>query len=317
LGKKNTGRKPIKKWFMLSLMAWYFMLLLINQVAIALAAPEQNVEKLLPLPGFAEDWVMKERIQIYTEKDLYKYINGEAELYYPYGFKALATAAYVRADNPEVGIAADIYEMGSPIDAFGIYSRYRDPDEESVSIGSEGFVNDSQLLFAKDRYFVRLSPSGTVTMEKTIFLACAQSIAKRIPDSAPLKELDILNFPGVIPRSKTYISQGVLGYAFFRKGLLADANLDGNVIRVFVVLEKSAQSAAEAFEEYRAYLEKSKAGFSVNKDGSYSMIVARDPLYKGLVLIHSGTFLIGAAKLADPERAIPMIKQIQSRTTIM
>jgi hypothetical protein len=293
------------------------MLLLINQVTAALAAPGQSVEKLLPSPGFAEGWAMKERIQIYTEKDLYKYINGEAELYYPYGFKALATAAYVRADNPEVGIVADIYEMGSPIDAFGIYSRYRDPDEESVSIGSEGFVNESQLLFAKDRYFVRLSPSGTVTMEKSIFLACAQSIAKMIPDSAPLKDLEILNVPGVIPRTKTYISQGVLGYAFFRKGLLADANLEGNVIRVFVILETSAQSAAEVFEEYRAYLEKSKAGFSMNKDGSSSMIIARDPLYKGLALIHSGSVLIGAAKLADPERAIPMIKQIQSRTTIM
>ncbi|MCK7474918.1 MAG: hypothetical protein MZV49_18420 [Rhodopseudomonas palustris] len=85
--------------------------------------PEQSVEKLLPTPGFAEGWVMKEKIDTYTEKDLYKYINGEAELYYPYGFKALATTVYVRTDNPETGIVADIYEMGSPIDAFGIYSQ--------------------------------------------------------------------------------------------------------------------------------------------------------------------------------------------------
>ena len=125
---------------------------------IAESAPGEPVEKLLPTPGFAEGWAMKEKIVTYTENNLYKYINGEAELYYPYGFKALATTVYVRTDNPETGIVADIYEMGSPIDAFGIYSRYRDPDEELVSIGTEGFVNESQLLFAKDRYFVRLSP---------------------------------------------------------------------------------------------------------------------------------------------------------------
>jgi hypothetical protein len=284
----------------------------------ASAAPDQPVGKLLPTPGFAEGWVIKEKIDIYNEKDLYKYINGEAELYYPYGFKALATTVYVRNDNPEVGIVVDIYEMGSPIDAFGIYSRYRDPDEEQVNIGTEGFMNDSQLLFAKDSYFVRLSPSGTVTLEKTIFLTCAQSVAKRIPGgSSPLKALDILKIPEITPKTETYIAQGVLGYAFFKKGLAADAKLDGNAIRAFVILEDSSESAIRAFEDYKAYLEKSGAEFSVKTDGAVSSMVARDPLYKGLVLVRSGSFLLGAAKLIDPASAIPMIKKMQSRTSAM
>jgi hypothetical protein len=285
---------------------------------IAESAPGEPVEKLLPTPGFAEGWAMKEEIVTYTEDNLYKYINGEAELYYPYGFKALATSVYVRTDNPETGIVADIYEMGSPIDAFGIYSRYRDPDEELVSIGTEGFVNESQLLFAKDRYFVRLSPSGTVTMEKSIFLTCAQSIAKRIPgDSSPRKVLDILKVPDIIPKTETYIVQGVLGYAFFKKGLTADAKVDGNVIRIFVVLEDSPESSGKAFNEYKAYLEKSGAEFSVSKDSTFPTITARDPLYKGLALMHAGNYLLGAAKLTDPASAIPMIKKIQSRIPVM
>ena len=61
-------------------------------------------------------------------------------------------------------------------------------------------------------------------MEKSIFLTCAQSIAKRIPgDSSPRKVLDILKVPDIIPKTETYIVQGVLGYAFFKKGLTADA----------------------------------------------------------------------------------------------
>jgi hypothetical protein len=285
---------------------------------IAESAPGEPVEKLLPRPGFAEGWVMKEKIITYTEDNLYKYINGEAELYYPYGFKALATTIYIRSDNPEIGIVADIYEMGSPIDAFGIYSRYRDPDEELVSIGTEGFVNESQLLFAKDRYFVRLSPTGTVTMEKSIFLTFAQSIAKRIPgDSSPLTVLDILKIPDLIPKTETYIVQGVLGYAFFKKGLTADAKLDGNVIRIFVVLEDSPESSGKAFDEYKVYLEKSGAEFSVSKNSEFPLIVARDPLYKGLALMHTGKYLLGAAKLTDPASAIPIIKKIQSRIPVM
>jgi len=282
------------------------------------SAPGEPVEKLLPMPSFAEGWAIKEKIDTYTEKDLYKYINGEAELYYPYGFKALATTVYVRSDNPETGIVADIYEMGSLIDAYGIYSRYRDPDEELVSIGTEGFVNESQLLFSKDRYFVRLSPTGTVTMEKSIFLTCAQSIAKRIPgDSSPLKVLDILKIPDLMPKTESYIVQGVLGFAFFKKGLTADAKLDGNVIRIFVVLEDSSESSGRAFDEYKTYLEKSGVAFSVSKDSTFPTIIARDPLYKGLALMHAGKYLLGAAKLADPASAIPMIKKIQSRIPVM
>ena len=53
--------------------------------------------------------------------------------------------------------------------------------------------------------------------------------------------------------------QGVLGYAFFKKGLTADAKVDGNVIRIFVVLEDSPESSGKAFNEYKAYLEKSGA----------------------------------------------------------
>ena len=294
-----------------------FALLLMFQPGTTLSAHEQPVEKLLPTPGFAEGWTVKEKIDTYSEKNLYKYINGEAELYYPYGFKALATAMYVRSDNKENGIIADIYEMGSPLDAFGIYSRYRDPDEETFAIGTEGFVNESQLLFAKDKYFVRISPSGSVTMEKSIFIACAQSIAKMIPDSSPITILDILKAPGVIPKTETYIAQSVLGYAFFKKGLTADAKLNENIIRIFVVLEDSHESAARALDDYKAYLDKSKASYSVNTEGNVSTIVARDPLYKGMALSRSGPFLIGAAKLSDPESALPIIKKIHSRIPVM
>ncbi len=69
----------------------YLMFFLLAVPFSADSASGQPVEKLLPTPGFAEGWAIKEKIDIYTEKDLYKYINGEAELYYPYGFRPFAT----------------------------------------------------------------------------------------------------------------------------------------------------------------------------------------------------------------------------------
>ena len=62
-------------------------------VVPALAA-EPPIESLLPGPGFADGWAIDGKAKQYTEENLYVYINGEAELYLPYGFQVLASALY-------------------------------------------------------------------------------------------------------------------------------------------------------------------------------------------------------------------------------
>jgi hypothetical protein len=134
-----------------------------------------SLENLLPSRECTEDWVAKDKAVLYTKDTLFDHINGEAELYFPYGFEVLATATYVNRKNPELWVVADIYEMGSLLDAFGIYSNYRRPDAVNATVGAEGFVSPSQLMFYQDRYFVRLQATGTSSLKKEIFLTCARS----------------------------------------------------------------------------------------------------------------------------------------------
>ena len=101
---------------------------------------------------------------LFDKDTLFDHINGEAELYFPYGFDMLATATYMDRNNPEVWIVADVYRMASLLDAFGIYSNYRKADAASVTVGAEGFVSPSQLMFYQDRYFVRLQVTGATSL---------------------------------------------------------------------------------------------------------------------------------------------------------
>ena len=145
------------------------------------------------------------------------YINGEAELFLPYGFEALASAFYTRG-QPASGIVADIYKMGLSIDAFGIYSNYRDSGAEKIEFGIDGFVEDSQLMFYKDRYFVRLSVSGTVAGARGILIMFAKEIGRRLPGTpAPPGEIALIDIPGVNPDTVRYLARSVLGYAFLPK----------------------------------------------------------------------------------------------------
>ncbi|MBA4391468.1 MAG: hypothetical protein C0399_11100 [Syntrophus sp. (in: bacteria)] len=275
-------------------------LLVILVFPVLLPAADEPLENKLPSPGFSKVWVMDGKTASYTRDNLYTYINGEAELYVPYGFSALSSALYAKPGDSKTALVADIFQMGSAIDAFGIYSRYRNPDAEVINIGGGGFIDESQLMFYKDRYFVRLSSSGD-NPERNAFIDCAEAIARKIPGrSAPPEELALLNIPGVISGTEKYTAQSVLGYAFFKRGLTADARLDGQPVKVFVIIGETVKDGADIFDKYMAYLKEKGNKLKLDKRADGVTLVAQDPLYKGVLVRQAGRHVFGITNLKTP-----------------
>jgi hypothetical protein len=223
----------------------------------------------------------------------------------------LATGAYVNKKYPDVLIVADVYRMGSLLDAFGIYSNYRKADYESVRIGAEGFISPTQMMFYQDRYFVRLQATGTTELMRDVFLDCARLISARLPAlmSRP-KELEVFSIPAILPKSERYLAQSLLGYAFFRKGLIADANDAGEAMRVIVVFETSVEGARKAFEEYQSYLKQEGQDVQVSGTPDKMVLVSVDPLYDGVYMEQSGRHLIGAIKVKKRDAARHVIEAL-------
>ncbi|MCX5804935.1 MAG: hypothetical protein NT010_02535 [Proteobacteria bacterium] len=295
---------------------WFLVLLAFFAVDTHALPVDILPENVLPITGFSEGWVVEGKVKTFNPDDLYKHINGEAELYLPYGFEILTAATYVNKDNPNKALAVDVYKMGSPLDAFGIFSRYRDPDAAEAKMGNGSFINDSQLMFYKGRFFVQLAASGSMTPERNVYTDCAREILKNITgELLRPKELDFLNIPALIPQTEMYISQSVLGYAFFKKGLTARANIDGESARIFVVFNESEKDALDAIARYIDYLKRAGVEPQFRKNTKDINLLALDPLYKGFVIRQSGRYLIGVTNLADPARGITFIEQIQLRIT--
>jgi hypothetical protein len=268
---------------------------------ILLHASSEPLEKMLPSTGFSKGWALDGKATTYTKDTLYTYIDGEAELYMPYGFSTLVSALYKEQRDSDTALVVDIFQMGSVIDAFGIYSYYRNTDTEKIKIGSDGFIDESQLMFYKDRYFVRLSASGD-NPERDVFISCAETISKKIPGkSAPPDELSLLRILGIVPGTEKYTAQSVLGYAFFKKGLTADGALSGRPIKAFVILDKSAKDATDTFNKYTAYLKEKGGKPQLNKSANGVVtLVGRDPLYKGVLVRRSGKYVFGITNLNTP-----------------
>lgn len=270
-------------------------------------AAEKILESFLPAPACADGWTLQEKATLYDRETLFDRIDGEAELYFPYGFERLAYARYSNPQNDQSVIEADVYEMGSLLDAFGIYATYRRKDGAEIAIGVEGTVSPAQLFFYQGRYFVRLQAIGTRDPVENTFLSCARAISGNLPRVAGgPRELEAFKFPAVEPKSERYIAQSLLGYDFFRRGIVADSTLKDGQVQLFLVLENSLEAARKAFDRYRSYLEASGKIAQVTGPAKRISLTAVDPLYGNVFVEQEGRFLVGAIRIKD----IPSAKQL-------
>jgi hypothetical protein len=277
-------------------------------------AADNAAGKIPPARECAEGWIMDGKIILYNKDNLFDRINGEAELYFPYGFEVLESARYISKCCPQVSIDADVYMMGSLLDAYGMYANYRRLDDMPVIAGAEGTVSAAQMLFYQDRYFIRIQAGGTLELDREVFLSCARSIARNIAvNPGPPKELEFFALPGVAKKSERYIAKSLLGYEFFRRGIIADATLEEKQVQFFLVFEDSAAAARRAFDEYRAYLKISEKEIRISDKSDYISITANDPLYGGVVVAQSGSYLFGIIRLSNAESAKPILLQMRKK----
>ena len=292
-----------------------FLIILSMFFAAGPAAHAQSEgEKLLPAPSCAEGWSMDGKVALFDKDSLFDRINGESELYFPYGFAMLAYSRYASVKNPQIAIDADVYQMGSLLDAFGIFANYRRKDSREIGIGSGAVVSPSQLLFYQNRYYVRLQVTGTISVDQDVLVSCARAIARNLPQNAGRpNELELLAVPAVQKGSERYFARGLLGYAFFRRGLIADAVLDGEQAQVFLVLEQSPEAAREAADQYRSYLKVS--GVDVHGDRQQNSIPLStvDPLYGNVYMGLAGRYVIGAIRFKNVSTARQIVEQVRKR----
>lgn len=270
-----------------------------------------GVAGMLPMPGFAEGWRSESGVRLYQRDNLFEHINGEAELYFPYGFVEAATTTYDRAGDGGGSVAADVYEMGSLLDTFGIYSSYRNPGKPVPDFGSDGFYDEYQLMFYQDKYFVRLTALGSWEGSKDTLLTCGRAIADKLPQPAVKpSELDMIKIDGVEPLTEVYLAESVLGYAFFEKGFLAEAKLDDRSVRVFIVF--AGADADSTIEKYTEYLKENDVQPQWMTTTPGKCMVVQDPLHKGTILHQAGNYILGVTGLAEPAQGLPLIEKMRA-----
>jgi hypothetical protein len=185
----------------------------------------------------------------FYSSDLYRYMDGGADIYLKYGLVAMVHREYKSAG---VDMTVDVFDMGGPLPAFGIYSAERSPEYHFVDIGAEGYSSESTLNFLQGRYYVRLSAfgDGAAAALDSFARATSRSIGGDRSLPAPL---DILPRENRVARSEKYVVEAPAGHEFLAPALTASYRFDGNVTSLVISLAADEHEAEQRVEKLRQY----------------------------------------------------------------
>lgn len=158
-------------------------------------------------------WRIAEPVRIFTPETLYEEIDGEAELYLPYSFRELRVAILSPADRPGAQVRLELFRHGGPRDAYGIYSQYRFPGQETIRIGSsEAIGSDTSLDFFQGEFFVRLRAASREATRNDLE-QLGRDLAARLPGTGAFpRETEVLRLPGSAQGPVAFHRRAVLGY---------------------------------------------------------------------------------------------------------
>ncbi len=182
-----------------------------------------------------EGWSPTGETMTFTPDTLWEHINGAAETFLQYGFQELKTA---ELSNEGVTVAVGIYEMGSPLNAFGIYRTELPEGVATIEIGAQALISAPyQALLVKDRFYIKVDVyDGEI--DDAGGRSMLQAIAAALPGSDGLPEVFAkLPAKGQIPGSQRFTREAFLGVRELKHCISADYDTGaGATVQFFVML---------------------------------------------------------------------------------
>ena len=160
---------------------------------ITTAAPET----LLPKDGETIDWIRSRKPSTYNPDNIYfdRYVPSEIypEIYLKYGFQRQAETEY---HSPKFGsiplILLEVFDMGTPENAFGIYSLNSYPLPKFEWVGCKAIISGKYVWFWKGKYFIQIEGYEIAPGIREGMVELAKVVAKNIqdqPQKIPLLQL--------------------------------------------------------------------------------------------------------------------------------
>ena len=157
-------------------------LLAVVTAAIALTAVSAGCKKKavdpLPPSGAVAGWEKSGDTRAYEAKDLWQYIDGDAEQYIAAGVVSTSTSDY-KFQN-QLDAVVDVYTMGDSAGARKILESGNSSGAKNVQVGDAGLAYEQSVIFRKGPYLVRIVAYDATPGTGQALLALAHGIEARL-----------------------------------------------------------------------------------------------------------------------------------------
>ena len=173
------------------------------------AAVKQRLLATLPNP-LPREGKGEAEPSFYLSAYLYEYMDGGADIYQLYDVQTLL---HWDLHTSAGDLTLDIFDIGTPENAFGMFSAESSPAYDFFPLGAAAYRNEGIVNFAQDRYYVKLAAFGESSV--TALNEYATAISSRIGGSRELPAL-LRKLPeaGRKPHTEQYIRKDPMGHPF-------------------------------------------------------------------------------------------------------
>jgi hypothetical protein len=237
-----------------------------------------------------EGWTQAGEVLMYDADNLWEYINGAAELFVSYGVRSCRTTDLSSGD---LTVTVDLYDMGTPLNAFGVFEREASGESVDVSGAVAALVSPPyQALLLKGSTYAKVNVfEGELSMEagQELLEGLAASLSG---ESTMPPEFQLLPSEGMVEGTESYQAEAFLGLSELTDCVFAEYAGEGEESwQGFVVRPEAAESVWEGLT----------AEWSSVEAGGFEMRFREVP-YRGFVgLTWTDDGLFGVSGAPDQE----------------
>ena len=205
------------------------------------ASHPDSLESILKaLPGQIGPWRAEPEDRFYDARTIFEYIDGAGEVYRAYNMQRCLSRRFDSPGGP--GLVLDIFDMGTPEDAFGMFTH--DLDGEPLDIGQDALYRAGWLSFWKGPFFVSVFAERETPETRRAVEELGAVVSSLIQNEGRKPELLLLLPSGGLQARKTrYLhDETVLNHHFY----LSEENILLLDPRTHAVLAKYERSKKKA-----------------------------------------------------------------------
>jgi hypothetical protein len=146
--------------------------------ASALSGCKKHTIDAFPASGTVAGWQKTSDTRVFDAKNLWKYIDGDAEQYIAAGVISTSTSDYKYQGQLEAVV--DVHTMSDAVGARKILETGQTSDAKSVQLGNAGLAYAQSVIFRKGPYLVRIVAYESTPDGEQALMALAHGVEAKL-----------------------------------------------------------------------------------------------------------------------------------------